>query len=381
MEPRYQEGYTKGVHDSDAAKILKALLDLHKNIDLLIYNNEVRALARLYWNYLADEQTKQLLEVRLKQLSKINMYFDSVPNLDNYIPHIVHKFQEAYNDITFFNNQYIPVAAEYLCKEIMKGEDFAVSLEAKKIYDEFMSYLRDKDAIDEFQLSLKNSQEDIEGLFYLVKEWVNAYWMDVVDDNRVFKDLNKEELAAIFDEVIVLLIEDSSNLGRVINIATKITVTGLVESHRIITQGEYVLSYTQFMQKLNYYSTVVVNDYIKFQTIKKELIAQFKKELHLDDFKPRVLTSFVRNKLIDKVYLPLIGDNLAKQMGVVGENKRTDLMGMLLLVSPPGYGKTTLIEYIASRLGITLVKINGPSLGNDVTSLDPEKANNTGAKD
>lgn len=37
--------------------------------------------------------------------------------------------------------------------------------------------------------------------------------------------------------------------------------------------------------------------------------------LRLDEFKPRVLTSFVRNQFIDQVYLPLIGDNLAKQMG------------------------------------------------------------------
>jgi hypothetical protein len=56
-------------------------------------------------------------------------------------------------------------------------------------------------------------------------------------------------------------------------------------------------------------------------------------------------------------------------------------MGMLLLVSPPGYGKTTLMEYIASRLGIILVKVNGPSLGNEVTSLDPLKATNTSARD
>ena len=82
--------------------------------------------------------------------------------------------------------------------------------------------------------------------------------------------------------------------------------------------------------------------------------------MRLSEFKPRVLTSFVRNRLIDEVYLPMIGDNLAKQMGVVGEQKRTDLMGLLLLISPPGYGKTTLMEYVANRLGITFMKINGP---------------------
>lgn len=135
------------------------------------------------------------------------------------------------------------------------------------------------------------------------------------------------------------------------------------------------------MHKLKHYSEVVVNDFLKFQNIKQELIQKCKNELHLDDFKPKVLSSFVRNKLIDQVYLPLIGNNLAKQIGIVGENKRTDLMGMLLLVSPPGYGKTTLMEYVASRLGIILVKINGPSLGHEVTSLDPEKANNSGARE
>jgi Holliday junction resolvasome RuvABC ATP-dependent DNA helicase subunit len=62
----------------------------------------------------------------------------------------------------------------------------------------------------------------------------------------------------------------------------------------------------------------------------------------------------VRNRLIDEVYLPLIGDNLAKQMGAAGDSKRTDLMGLLLLVSPPGYGKTTLMEYVANRLGLDL---------------------------
>ena len=36
---------------------------------------------------------------------------------------------------------------------------------------------------------------------------------------------------------------------------------------------------------------------------------------------PRVLTSFVRNRLIDEVYLPLVGANLAKQLGAVGREE------------------------------------------------------------
>ncbi len=94
----------------------------------------------------------------------------------------------------------------------------------------------------------------------------------------------------------------------------------------------------------------------------------------MSEFKPRPLTSFVRNKLISESYLPLIGDNFAKQMGTLGDRKRTDLMGMLLLISPPGYGKTTLIEYVAHKLGLVFMKINGPSIGHQATSLDPADA-------
>jgi hypothetical protein len=50
-------------------------------------------------------------------------------------------------------------------------------------------------------------------------------------------------------------------------------------------------------------------------------------------------------------------------------------------VSPPGYGKTTLMEYIASRLGLVFMKINGPALGEKVTSIDPTVAPNAAARE
>jgi hypothetical protein len=49
-------------------------------------------------------------------------------------------------------------------------------------------------------------------------------------------------------------------------------------------------------------------------------------------------------------------------------------------VSPPGYGKTTLMEYVASRLGLVFVKVNGPALGHDVVSIDPAEAPNATAR-
>ena len=81
----------------------------------------------------------------------------------------------------------------------------------------------------------------------------------------------------------------------------------------------------------------------------------------------------MRNRLINEIYLPVIGDNLAKQIGVAGENKRTDQMGLLMMISPPGYGKTTLMEYVANRLGLIFMKINGPALGHSVRWTRPRR--------
>jgi hypothetical protein len=125
----------------------------------------------------------------------------------------------------------------------------------------------------------------------------------------------------------------------------------------------------------------IVPLYQRYTELKRSLLEQARTRLRLDGFKPKVLTSFIRNRLIDAAYLPLLGDNLAKQIGAAGDAKRTDRMGLLLLISPPGYGKTTLVEYVASRLGIVFMKINGPAIGHRVTSLDPAEAPNAAARD
>ena len=79
------------------------------------------------------------------------------------------------------------------------------------------------------------------------------------------------------------------------------------------------------------------------------------------------------------MYLPLVGDNLAKQLGAADAPAHR-LEGLLLLVSPPGYGKTTLMEYVADRLGLAFVKVNGPALGHGRHLARPGRAPNATAR-
>jgi len=163
--------------------------------------------------------------------------------------------------------------------------------------------------------------------------------------------------------------------------AETIVIDDLRGSHPVLTDNRYHADYHTVMFKLKCFNEIDVPLYNEFTQLKGRLVSDYRKSLKLDELKPRVLTSFVRNKLINNVYLPLIGANLAKQLGVAGENKRTARMGMLLLLSPPGYGKTTLMEYLASIMGLHFVKINAPTIGHKITSTDPSEAKTSGARD
>ncbi|WP_414719550.1 ATP-binding protein [Streptomyces sp.] len=157
-------------------------------------------------------------------------------------------------------------------------------------------------------------------------------------------------------------------------------VEGLLGAHPRIERRALPLRLDEFLARTADFTTRVVPGFRAYQRRRNALLTAERRRLRLDEYRPRVMSSFVRNRLVDEVYLPLIGDNLAKQLGAAGEGKRTDNHGLLLLVSPPGYGKTTLVEYVADRLGLLLVKVDGPALGHGVTSLDPAQAPNATAR-
>ncbi|MCB1584428.1 MAG: ATP-binding protein, partial [Xanthomonadales bacterium] len=163
-------------------------------------------------------------------------------------------------------------------------------------------------------------------------------------------------------------------------VALSCQAKNLLGDHGNVNDRSITFDFDEFMERLSYFDQVIRPQFQAFRDTKQQVLHQRKQQMALDTFKARPLSSFVRNQLINESYLPIIGDNLAKQMGALGQDKRSDLMGLLLLISPPGYGKTTLMEYTANRLGLNFMKINCPSLGHEVKSLDPANAPNATAK-
>jgi hypothetical protein len=372
MGPRYTEAYAKGVHDHDAEKILQAMLEMTSSIGLLRFHSQARALGCLYWECFGDEQFKSLMSDRLKGIGEIGELFPNLSEQAEYIDDLQEVLAAFVGEYQLFSEDYINQAARYLYAELSSGEGLAVSRRAANLYNEFQSHLQQASFEKRFGESVKAVSRDPESTFLLVRDWVEAFLLDH----------NKDEVDRVYaDEVSVLLMQDKVDTDHIVDGDVDRQISGMVGDHANIASSKYHLNYNEFTTRLEHFEAHTVPAYRDYIDLKKEIVDQAREGFRLEEFRPRVLTSFVRNKLIDSVYLPLIGDNLAKQIGVVGENKRTDLMGLLLLISPPGYGKTTLMEYVANRLGIIFMKINGPAIGHHVTSLDPAEAPNVGARE
>lgn len=375
MGPRYGEAYTKGVHDIDATNLFRSLAAMQQTIGLLKFDTKARALALLFWKCFTDKTAQQDVAARMAGAGAIAAAFTQVAGRAGYVDELRQLLVEFTailpSDESQNNDRLLTTSADYLFCELSGDATFAISQMAQQLSKEFHSHLKSNGFTAAFKKSVAAVEKDKVSCFVLLKNWVQAF-LGSRDDRAC---------AEYADEVAVMLMPTWSGRKTVLDASVDASLTGIVGTHAVIEGGSYDLNYNRFVERLSDFEVTAVPQFNAFAELKHNVVEAAREDMRLDEFRPRVLTSFVRNKLLNEVYLPLIGDNLAKQIGSAGENKRTDLMGLLLLVSPPGYGKTTLMEYIANRLGLIFMKINGPALGHQVTSLDPTEATNAGARE
>ncbi len=371
MSPRFDEGYQKGVHDIDATRILAALLNLRGEADLLRFEPQSRSLARLFWYRGLKENNKDGYIYLLKGMGEAVKRFGELSEFRLAKDRLRAEMEQFNRMHSFYAEEYVTDAASYLFEEVALRESMIISSEAAQLHDEFIQHLTEIHQSDALDKTLNTLKDDVQGGFQLLRGWLSGFLHHSENDH----------LLRFVDEAAAIITTGTFNRSSVHAVELIQNLEGMKGMHPVISDGVLKLDFSEFMGRLSRFLEYDLPKYRRYSERKKYLAEHYREDLRLKEFEPRVLTSFVRNKLINDVYLPMIGDNLAKQIGVAGSDKRTDLMGLLLLISPPGYGKTTLMEYIASRLGVIFVKVNGPSIGHAVTSLDPLDAPNAAAKE
>ncbi|MEL6892865.1 MAG: AAA family ATPase, partial [Actinomycetota bacterium] len=424
-ERRHGDGYQRGVHDDDAARIVAAIAPALEAEPLLRFTGKVRALARLWIS--AGAGTAGAVEggnvdtvgaggrvdtVGNLDRTSTGRKVDTVGNLDRtrtggnadapaaldawvakaraavtararlgavapterLIDEVVDAlttFVEASTAPADHASVFGPVevrrAAEYVSAEVATGADVIVSSSARALTDELHADLG-TDGVDELTEALAGEPDAIER-FVLARDWVAAFV--AADESRADRRFDVDEAAATLAAPGVT--------DRVVNQGGAITITGLVADHPRIVDGTLVTRTDELAGGAGRLFTEMSDRWPRYQDARRRVVEVQRDRIRLDEHRPSVMAGFVRNTLIDSALLPLFGPNLARQIGTVDP---TDVarQGLLVVVSPPGYGKTTLMEWIADRLGLLIVKVNGPALGQDTTSLDPGDAPNAAAR-
>ncbi|WP_326650593.1 DNA repair ATPase [Streptomyces sp. NBC_01750] len=360
-EAAYDEGYERGVHDDDATAILSVVLRLREDAGLLRYPAAARAAAQLFWAHGTTPSTRETWTRQAISLIRAREMFGSAPALDALGAELGGAMAAFASRMPGTQPYGQGIAAEYLLEELSSGESFATSAAARTLLDKFRRAVGSSPYDEDVRAHL--AAQDAAGAHRLVEGWLLSYAASCGEN------IDPGDLAeAVALEVTPALPRHD------VDAPMTAAVGGLLGTHPRITHRTLQLRLDEFLHRTADFADRVAPGFRAYQKLRATLVAAERTRLRLDEYRPRVMSSFVRNRLVDEVYLPLIGDNLAKQLGAAGNGKRTDSSGLLLLVSPPGYGKTTLMEYVADRLGLLLVKVDGPALGRTTTSLDPAEA-------
>ncbi|MDR7152082.1 hypothetical protein J2W49_004058 [Hydrogenophaga palleronii] len=373
---RYQEGYQKGVHDEDAARLLGALVRMQDGAGLLAWGPTERSLALLYWQHDRHGEARDALHRRARAAWQIQQLFgtqEALRAVERDATLALARFEQSFlpdtqTDTEQAHTRHVQAAAylvRQLAQEVGAEPQWVVSGNAEDLALAMRRALEATQAWSDWQRDLDACLPPER--WRMARDWV-----------RAFSQTRMPEAQGWVDEAATVL---CLNLPRHrVNADLQARVEGLLSEHPRMEQGALMLNLNDFWQRFLHHQSQVVPAFEALHRLRHELVVQEKKRLHLTQFQAKPLSTFVRNKLIDEVYLPMIGNNLAKQIGAAGDAARTDRMGLLLLISPPGYGKTTLMEYVADRLGMVFVRINCPALGHDVVSIDPASAQHSAAR-
>ena len=353
VDNRLDEGYDRGVHDLDAAAILEGFGAVALQADNLTATSTTRAAAQIAWAHQFSDYHRDRWTDRGRAGATLGLDPVTVAELTEElaVDLVTARNPEADKQIEPSPHDYL--IARYLMSELLnpEGLGFARTRAAGELADRFA-------ASPDVRALVDGMDDDLIGVTTVLTDYVS----------REVREVERH----LVDEVVAALVTPDLE-RRTIEVDLAVSVSGLIGRHQTFESGTITSQVDALLETVDHHRMATLPAHRAFAAARRDALTDVKNTLRVDELEPRVPEGFVRNQLIDQVYLPLIGDNLSRQIGTV-DDRTGARSGLLMLLSPPGYGKTLLVEYLADRLGMALVKVSGPGLGHDVTSLDPGQA-------
>ncbi|MEL6107543.1 MAG: DNA repair ATPase, partial [Planctomycetota bacterium] len=303
---RFDEGYSKGVHDHDAAAILKALIDIDAKVDLLSHAPSVRVAALLWFNKVLVPKTRKAMTDWIGGFAKLaKAYPKAQPAVEfrERLSALAGEQAEVWSPL-FDRSVTADAMADYLFDQLVHpGRKTTASARAAALYGTFSDAVPESDREKLLAAGLKSNESDPVRSFVLARNWAEAFLQSHPHEDQT------DPPADYIDELSWIIFSGGIGGMQVAEVSVAAPIEGLVGSHDRIERGNMVVHYHELLRRVGHYTEDVVPRFRRLHETKTRLVDEAREDMRLDEFKPRVLTSFVRNRLLDEVYLPLIGDN------------------------------------------------------------------------
>ena len=175
---RYEEGYTRGVHDADAAKILAALLTINRELGRLRYRADLRAAALYWWTQLLDEDTRAAWKHQTDGAAAVLAVFPHSREADYLTDRLAAALAADLSASDLYPELDAARAAAYLLEELTDpatAEAPTRSPAAAELHDDFLAHLKKNRSLTRFRQSLTDLAERTPARLQLVRQWLRAY--------------------------------------------------------------------------------------------------------------------------------------------------------------------------------------------------------------
>src|SRR5690606_36693068 len=138
------------------------------------------------------------------------------------------------------------------------------------------------------EADIQKEQYSLINRFYLTINWLNSY----IDNDE--EDMSSR---GYIEEAAITLLYPKEDTQRIIA-KDYAHISGLKGNHPVLHNGEQAIQYHEFLNRLTHFANFNVSRFTAFAALKEQLVRTYTTELKIGQFEPKVLTSFVRNKLI-----------------------------------------------------------------------------------
>ncbi|MBM4377384.1 MAG: DNA repair ATPase, partial [Deltaproteobacteria bacterium] len=239
---RHDEGYDRGVHDEDGAKILARLLTLQESSGLLRFAPEARALGQLFWEWYEDGDARRRWGIKAHSLGRLRRALGRGEALVALTRELVEPMR-SFAAKTGLDAHHAELAASYLVEELTGEAHFTVSSDAEHLREALLRHLDVQGTRREFEADLEALRGDVRERLVLTRAWLEAF---------IGADPVRQARSTGVHEGAVMLA--SAGLSRASSSALiEAEVTGLLGQHPRLERGTLRLRIDEFLARVGGY--------------------------------------------------------------------------------------------------------------------------------